>query len=87
MNLQNVLANAQVWFSAAAFLMGALNAWQNKNISAAILGLKLELSERIWKTEGDVKALTVGGERNTADIRNLSIADVLRSTEDARRAA
>lgn len=36
---------------------GALNAWQNKKIESSILQLKLELSDRIGSSEGDIKAL------------------------------
>jgi hypothetical protein len=36
---------------------GALNAWQNKSIEGSILKLKLDLSNRIATSEGDIKAL------------------------------
>jgi hypothetical protein len=48
----------QEWLSAGALAFGALNAWQNSNIKNAILALKLELTERMGKNEGDVKAIT-----------------------------
>lgn len=46
-----------LWLGSLVF--GAINAWQAKNIVEAILTLKLELVERIARTEGDVKALSV----------------------------
>lgn len=45
------------WLWIASLAVGALNAWQNVRIQNAILGLKLELSERIADAEGDLKEL------------------------------
>jgi len=41
----------------ASLVIAALNAWLTKNIREAILQLKLDLVERIAKTEADVKVL------------------------------
>lgn len=50
MNLHDLL-----WLAALAF--GAYNAWLSKTTKNEVLTLKLDLVERIAKTEGDVKAL------------------------------
>ncbi|MGH9345063.1 MAG: hypothetical protein ACRD19_15045 [Terriglobia bacterium] len=44
----------------AVLAIGAINAWLTKSIKTEILLLKLDLIERIAKTEGDVKALRAG---------------------------
>jgi hypothetical protein len=47
----------QVWLTVVTLIVGALNAWQSANIRNAILGLNLQLSERIARAEGDIKAM------------------------------
>lgn len=54
------------WLWVASLAFGAWNAYQNMSIQNAILSLKVELSDRIAKTEGDVKALQAAA-RSTRD--------------------
>ena len=46
------------WLWLLSIAVGGFVAWQNLTIRAAILDLKIELIERIAKTEGDVKVLS-----------------------------
>jgi hypothetical protein len=45
------------WLWLVSIAIGAWNAWQSKSIELAVLSLKLDLSDRIGRTEGDVREL------------------------------
>jgi hypothetical protein len=47
----------QDWLWIASLLFGALNAWQNKSIKAALLELQLSLVDRIGKAEADLREI------------------------------
>jgi hypothetical protein len=51
--------------------VAGITAWQNQSIHSAILQLKLDLIERISRTEGDVKVLQTKTDRGEDDVRAL----------------